>query len=342
MIRYLISLFVMLPFFGNGQVYNLVPVNQMGNASFRGMSIVSDQVAWVSGSNGTIGRTVDGGKTWQQIQPKGYEKLDFRDIEAFDKDRAVTVNAGSPAYVLVTSDGGASWKEVYKNVDSAIFLDGMGFWDNKNGIIFGDPINNKMQLLKTRDGGLNWQDVSGNLKSELSPGEAGFAASGTTIRTAGKGKVWIATGGSVSNIYFSDNYGYSWSVFKCPIWQGENSTGPFSIDFYDQKTGVAVGGNYLKDKENPNNILLTADGGKTWEKPQKPVEGFRSGVLYVNKKTLLATGTSGTDVSNDGGKNWHKISDLSFNVVQKARKGSLILIAGNKGQIYQLKISDDK
>lgn len=318
------------------QSYNLKPVTTGENTSIRGMSVISDKVAWVSGSNGSIGKTLDGGMTWTWTKPAGYEKLDFRDIEAFDENRAVIVNAGSPAFILLTSDGGKNWQECYKNLDSAIFLDGMGFWDAQNGMIFGDPIHNRMQLLKTRDGGRNWQDVSENLKTEMKVGEAGFAASGTTISTYGKGLVWIATGGSVSNIYFSDNYGYSWKVYKCPIIQGESSTGPFSMAFFDAKNGVVVGGNYLKDTENANNVLLTGDGGKTWKKPARPVAGYRSGVTYIGKRVLLATGSSGTDVSNDGGMNWHNISGLSFNVVQKSKTGNLILLAGNKGEIYQL------
>jgi len=326
-------------FTGFAQSYHFKPLSPGGNASIRGMSVVTDQVAWLSGSDGSIGKTLDGGISWKWMKPPGYEKLDFRDIEAFDENRAIVVNAGSPAYVLLTTDGGKNWKECYKNTDSAIFLDGMGFWDGRNGMIFGDPIQNKMQLLKTRDGGLSWQNVSDHLRAELKTGEAGFAASGTTIKTFGKGLAWIATGGSVSNIYFTDNYGDTWKVFKCPVIQGESSTGVFSMDFYDKNHGVVAGGNYLKDKENTNNILLTSDGGKTWNKPSAPVSGYRSGVIYVSRKTLLATGSSGTDVSNDGGINWHNLSSLSFNVIHKSKKGKLILLAGNKGQVYQLLIS---
>ncbi|PWS29543.1 oxidoreductase [Pedobacter yonginense] len=304
----------------------------------RGLNVVSNEVVWVSGSNGSVGKTTDGGLNWQWIKPKGYEKLDFRDIQAFDNQQAIIVNAGSPAYILKTVDGGETWTESYKNLDSAIFLDGMSFWDKNKGIIFGDPIQNKMQLLKTTDAGKTWTDISSKLKISLANGEAGFAASGTTIKTSAGGKVWIATGGMVSNIYYSADYGESWQAFKCPILQGENSTGPFSMDFYTDKIGVVVGGNYVKDKENSNNILLTNDGGKTWRKPQSPVYGYRSGVTYINSKTLIATGTSGTDVSTDGGNTWKHISDQSFNAVQKASKGNLVILAGEKGAIYQLKI----
>lgn len=333
--RKLLCLLVFFPCIVAGQTYKLVSLNSGTNTSIRGMSVVTDQIAWVSGSNGYIGKTLDAGKTWQWMQPSGYEKLDFRDIEAFDAQNAVIVNAGSPAFILLTSDGGNTWTEQYKNLDSAIFLDGMDFWDRKNGIIFGDPISHQLQLLRTRDEGKTWDNISEHLKVPMAIGEAGFAASGTTIRTLSGGKTWIATGGAVSNIYFSADYGHTWQAFKCPIVQGESSTGAFSIAFFNKKKGVVVGGNYLKDKDNSNNVLYTTDGGKSWKKPVKAVAGYRSGVTYVGPKLLLATGSSGSDVSADGGVNWFPLSDQGFNVVQKARKGKLVLLAGNKGYIAQ-------
>jgi len=332
----LLLIFLLFPVLVFGQSYTFVQLPTGPATSLRGMSIVSDQVAWVSGSNGAVGKTVDGGITWQWTKPAGYEKLDFRDIEAFDSNKAIIVNAGSPAFVLLTTDGGESWKQTYKNLDSAIFLDGMDFWNAKRGIIFGDPIKNRMQILTTTDGGNSWQNISSNLKWNILTGEASFAASGTTIKAMGNGKVWIATGGAASNIYYSNNYGAKWGFYQCPIIQGESSTGPFSMAFYDKKTGVVVGGNYLKDNENSNNILLTNNSGKTWRKPLKPVSGFRSGVIYVNDKVLIATGSSGTDLSTDAGLSWYNISKLNFNVIQKSKTGKLILVAGNKGQIYKL------
>lgn len=314
----------MAPFFCAAQSFELKPLNEPSKTSLRGLSVV---------------KTTDGGKTWQWIKPSGYENLDFRDIEAFDDQQAIAVNAGSPAYVLKTTDGGKTWTEHYKNLDSAIFLDGMGFWDKSKGIIFGDPIHDQMQLLKTEDGGKSWINISADLKQPLAKGEAGFAASGTTIKTLPGGKVWISSGGTASNIYYSDDYGQHWNVFKCPIWQGESTTGPFSIDFYDAKTGVVVGGNYVKDQVSENNVLLTKDGGKTWTKPATPVAGFRSGVTYVNRNIVVATGTSGTDVSTDGGQNWKHIDNQSFNAVQKAKKGNRIILAGEKGRVFELLIS---
>ncbi|SEB22004.1 WD40/YVTN/BNR-like repeat-containing protein [Pedobacter hartonius] len=336
--RILFYLILLIPFSGISQTYELGSLTRESNTSIRGISVISDSIAWVSGSNGAIGKTTDGGKIWKWTKPKGYEKLDFRDIEAFDENRAVIINAGSPAYILRTEDGGKSWTESYKNLDSAIFLDGMDFWDEKNGIIFGDPIQKHLQLLTTTDGGKTWKDSSPALKFEMATGEAGFAASGSTIKTLPGGKVWIATGGTKSNIYTSDDYGKAWRKYDCPILQGQSSTGAFSIDFYDANQGIVVGGDYQKDKENSNNILLTRDGGKSWDKPGRPVFGYRSGVIWYDARNCFATGTSGTDVSKDGGQRWYHISDESFNAIKRAKKGSLVLLAGNKGMIYSLKM----
>lgn len=335
----LILILLLFPFTTMAQQFTLTPLNDDTNTSIRGLSVVNDQVAWVSGSNGHVGRTVDGGKTWAWTKPLGFEALDFRDIEAFDDKRAVIVNAGSPAFVLLTADGGKSWQQTYVNRDSAIFLDGMDFWDSRRGMIFGDPIRGRLQILSTSNGGANWDDLSSNLKKDMTLGEAGFAASGTTIKTFGRGKVWIATGGAVANIYHSNNYGKKWKRYSNPIIQGANSTGPFSIDFYDEKNGIVVGGDYLKDQESSNNALYTSNGGRTWNKPLVPVFGYRSAVLYINKNLCIAAGSSGIDSSNDGGKTWKHFSDLNINAAKKAKSGNLILLTGNKGQIYRLDIN---
>ena len=50
------------------------------NASLRGLSVVNDNVVWVSGSNGTVGKTTNGGKNWKWFTVKGFEKKEYRSI----------------------------------------------------------------------------------------------------------------------------------------------------------------------------------------------------------------------------------------------------------------------
>src|SRR5258707_4188403 len=112
-------------------------------SSFRAISVVDNKVAWVGGSKGTIGRTVDGGKNFKFSQVTGFEALDFRSVYAFDSLNVIIANAGSPAHILRTEDGGKNWKQVYRNEIKEAFIDGIDFWNNKNGMIYGDPMNGK-------------------------------------------------------------------------------------------------------------------------------------------------------------------------------------------------------
>jgi photosystem II stability/assembly factor-like uncharacterized protein len=337
MIRCIVAIIVFTSFFGfQTQSQTLTPLAFGKNTSLRGLSVVDDTVAWASGSKGWTARSINGGKTWIWKQIPGYENLDFRDIEAFSANRALLLSAGTPAVILLTTDGGSVWKEVYRNDSPEIFLDGMDFWDADRGLIYGDPIKSKLVLLKTSNGGVNWENISQNNTINLMVGEASFAASGTAIRCDSKGNTWIATGGSKSRIFYSSDYGYSWKVNDCPIIQGKSSTGPFSIAFYTKKIGIAVGGDYLIDSLRLNNLLLTSNSGKTWLKPPSSTFRYRSAVEYLSDLRLIATGPGGTDISNDGGKNWMNFSLIGYHTVRKAKSGKLVLLTGSDGRIASI------
>lgn len=316
---------------------HIITLQSGAKTSIRGLSVVDNSVAWVSGSNGWTALTSNAGKSWTWKQVPGYEKFDFRDIEAFSENKAIIVSAGSPAVVLRTADSGLTWKEVYRNDSPEIFLDGMDFWNSKIGMIYGDPINGKMQLLKTSDSGLTWQNINDNLNVSLIEGEASFAASGTAIRCLKNGSAYIVTGGMQSRIFVSKNFGDTWDVYPCPIIQGKSSTGPFSIAFRNSKRGIAAGGDYQQDTLSENILLLTKNDAKSWVKPLIGPDGYKSAVEYITPQKVIATGTSGTDISEDGGKTWTKLSAEGYNSVRKAKSGSWVLLAGANGKISALR-----
>src|SRR5690348_6541610 len=94
-------------------------------ASFRGLAVVNEKVVWASGTNGTVIRTIDGGKTWNVRQVPGAEKLDFRDIEAFDANTAyiLSIGNGDASRIYKTIDGGKTWKLQFRNDDPKKFFD---------------------------------------------------------------------------------------------------------------------------------------------------------------------------------------------------------------------------
>ena len=305
--------------------------------TYRGLSVVDDQVAWVSGK-GTVITTNDGGAQWEQRKIKGFEKLDFRTLYAFNAKEAVIANAGSPAYILRTSDGGDNWQVVYYNDDDAAFFDGADFWNNRDGIIYGDPVNGRMLLLRTHDGGKTWKELPDRSRPAMKEGEASFAASGTGIRCYGQRKVFISSGGKVSRLYVSNDKGKTWEVRTSPMMHGESSAGIFSLAFATANNGVIAGGDYLNNTLAKDHVFYTRDGGKTWKAPKTPTRGQRECVEVVPPHLVLASGVTGMELSRDGGVNWKPVDgQKNFAVARKARKGKLVLAAG-KGKLSILTI----
>jgi photosystem II stability/assembly factor-like uncharacterized protein len=303
--------------------------------SFRGLSVVNDRLLWVSGNKGTVGRSTDGGKSFQWMTVAGHEKRDFRDIEAFDAVTAVILAVDSPGLILRTFDGGASWQEVHRDNRSGIFLDALHFRNEKEGMAIGDPIDGKFLLLQTADGGRSWQSYPANYPAPVD-GEAFFAASGGNIIELKKGETIFVSGGKQSRIF------YAGQGFELPLKQGETSTGANAIALKHpgKKRGgrhwVIVGGDFAKDKEREGNFCYTRNGGQIWSTAEQPPFGYRSGVAYVRGNKLISCGTSGVDISRDGGRNWKNISVTGYHVVQKAKAGRTVYLAGGNGRIARL------
>jgi photosystem II stability/assembly factor-like uncharacterized protein len=309
------------------------------NASLRGISVVDSLTAWASGSKGTYLRTTDGGKTWQTGKVKGFETLDFRDVEAFDKNTAILMCIDAPAYFFKTTDGGKSWKRKYMNRDPKIFFDGIAFWDSKNGIAFSDPIDGRFFIVVTKDGGDSWKEYPQiNIPAALK-NEGGFAASGSSISVAGKDLVWIGSGGAErARIYFSQDAGENWRAVDAPIKSGNSSSGVFSISFRDDMYGISVGGDYKNDRMKDGNCAITDDGGLSWQSisASRP-EGFRSCVAWNEKhKYFLTTGTSGSDYSLDDGKTWKSIDTESYNSIGISKIDGSCFVVGDKGVIAKV------
>src|ERR1700761_2890645 len=247
--------------------------------SIRGLSVVDNSTAWVSGSKGTIAVTNDGGKTWDWKQVKGFEKSDFRDIEAFSSKEAIIMSSGTPALILKTTDGGETWQEKYRNADTAYFFDAMDFVGKKHGVILGDPIGGKFVLMETKDGGETWHQFAE--RPNALPGEAAFAASGTCLRIDKDGTA-IVTGGSVARLIRSGFQKPVWHFDYLPMAKGKSSQGAFSIS----EDIIVVGGDYSNDKSNDgaacwlNPGLMSIKNG--WVQSDKGPSGFQSCVENVS------------------------------------------------------------
>jgi photosystem II stability/assembly factor-like uncharacterized protein len=46
--------------------------------SIRGLSVVTDDIVWVSGSGGKVGKSINAGKTWVWMTVPGFEQREFQ------------------------------------------------------------------------------------------------------------------------------------------------------------------------------------------------------------------------------------------------------------------------
>jgi hypothetical protein len=298
--------------------------------SLRGLSAVNEKTIWVSGSNGTVGRSLDSGKTWKWITVKGFEKMEFRDIEAFDETSAVIMAVGEPAYILRTADAGSTWKVVYENKTKGMFMDAMEFWNLMSGIVVGDPVNGKIFIARTFDGGMHWRELPADNYPKADSGEAMFASSGTNVRKLNKQEAVFVTGGTRSRLFIRDK------KIDLPIIQGRESTGANSIAVKNEKTMIIVGGDFNAKDSTEKNCVITTDGGISFKAPATAPHGYRSCVEYLEKKKWISCGLNGVDISTDDGNNWTLISSEGFHVCRKAKDDKSVFFAGSGGRIGKL------
>jgi photosystem II stability/assembly factor-like uncharacterized protein len=309
-------------------------------ARLRGVSAVNEQVAWASGANSTVLRTSDGGSTWQKLNVTT-DALDFRDIDAIDAKTAyaLSIGTGPASRIYKTTDAGSTWTLQFKNENPKAFLDAMSFWDAQHGIVFGDSMDGRFDILTTENGGQTWTRLDSSKLPPALPNEGAFAASGTNIAVFGKDHAWIGTGGATTaRVLRTIDRGRTWKVFNTPL-QSAQSSGIFSIAFRDKSHGVIVGGDYAKENEAINNMAFTTDGGETWELA-RGLSGFRSVVAYVpgKKNTLVAIGPTGGDYSTDDGRTWKSIPGAGYDTFSFVKGKAIGWASGAKGNIGKLLI----
>ena len=185
-------------------------------ARLRGISAVSARVAWASGADGTVLRTIDGGVTWEPRPVPGAEKLDFRDVDAMSEQIAYVAQhrTGETSRIYKTSDGGARWDLQFANTDPKVFLDAMVFRDADHGVAFSDSVDGRFVILTTADGGRAWNRVPADRLPAALPGEGAFAASGTNVAVHGSAAVWIGT--TAGRVLRSADGGRSWAISTTP------------------------------------------------------------------------------------------------------------------------------
>lgn len=258
--------------------------------NLRGVSAVSPQVAWASGTHGTYLRTTDAGRTWLSAQVPNATNLDFRGVVAFSATEAFLMSSGpgDQSRIYHTTDAGQHWQLQFTNTNPKAFFDSIAFWGSTHGIVLGDPIPDeagqpKFQLLLTSDG-QTWTPIPSSQLPPALEGEGAFAASNSCLAILSHDpNIWFATGGRAARVFHSPDLGRTWQVFNTPITHGPDSAGIFSIAFRDQLHGAISGGDYKHPEQDGPNLAFTNDGGKTWTLSQIFPQSYYSAIAYDHR-----------------------------------------------------------
>ena len=325
-------------------------------SDLRGIDNVGEGIAWASGSNGTVLRTLDMGKTWGHCAtPPNAETLDFRGVQAFNKDTAIVMSSGKGdlSHLYKTTDGCKTWKLVFTDPDEIGFFDTIRRVTDHQLFLLGDPVNGKFALFTSRDAGNTWF-LADDPGLDAPAGAGAFAASNSSFLSFGI-NLAFGTGGPAASVYRmqpqcdekTGTCALSWQASKTPLAHGAAPSGVFSLAGH-LSTGlsgrsaailVAVGGTYDKPTQSGETAAYSPDGGDTWNPATTPPHGYRSAVAYDPRtNTWITVGPNGTDLSTDDGRNWQALkpdpaANDSPDADQHWNALSLPFVVGPKGRI---------
>jgi photosystem II stability/assembly factor-like uncharacterized protein len=342
------------------------------SAGLRGIYSVDGKVAWASGTEGTVLRTLDGGAHWTKCAVPDAATdgatLDFRGVQAWDEQTAIVMASGrgDKSRLYKTIDGCKTWMLLFTNPDRMGFWDGLQFVpatgrdQGRIGYLIGDPIDGKFTDFISWDYGKTWSrgDHPHPKVAQANDGEALFAASNSAMILIRNGEFFV-TGGSSSRsrtlelhvkhdptIYFKFVGGniplkhcasagaFSVAARLAPDSAGAADLAKFIIRVtHSGDVLVSVGGDYTKPSESLETAAWTADGGLHWTAATKPPHGYRSSVQWSEDlKAWITVGTNGSDISRDDGKTWTPLDDGNWNAL------SLPFVVGPKGRIARLSL----
>jgi photosystem II stability/assembly factor-like uncharacterized protein len=352
MMRKIYLLYFILLFFGQNAFsqkeisYTVNYFHTLPNIQIRALKAISNTKAWFASGRGIWGYTEDAGATWHIDSIKvdtAYPQ--FRSIAVLNDSTVLLLSIASPAYLFKTTNKGKTWKLVYKNSAKDIFFDSMIFYTSKDGLAISDPLEGCFQLIKTDDAGETWKQMDCTKIPKAEKGEACFASSNTNIVVHAK-NIWFATGGANARVLHSVDMGNHFRAYNSPMPVGGQLTGIFSIDFFDETTGVIAGGEYNKPDSAMVSLATSQDGGISWKpfKTNKPI--FGSCVQFKNHDEFYVTGDNGTykcfiDKAQiielrDKAGNELKYTTLSFSSDEKS-----LWLAGDNGAIALINLNSD-
>ena len=317
----------------------VIPLPAQTDALIIGLQSFNDTIVWASGTYSTLLKSNDAGVNWQVFTYPDVDSLQFRDVHPISDKEAIVLSAGegvlSQIFYFHEEIG---WKKVFQMKQEQGFIDAVEFWENGQGLVYGDAIDSLAFLLKTTDFGRSWMRVP--TAPNANEGEGGFASSGSNILTGEEGQAWIATGANGSaRVFYTVDYGRSWKVKTTPMMTGEFA-GLTAIKKTKDKLWI-TGGDLAITDQKLENVFYSEDNGENWKAlPEHQTSGSFYGLAvtnYLENEFVLVCGPKGAEIwLGDQGK-WQVLGkeDIWTATFIDARTA---IMAGRDGKMWKVEL----
>ncbi len=314
----LASMVMTTTLYGDGQWFALQEQDNEDIRDYNAIIFVSAREGWVAGVSalemenpGYIGRTTNGGKTWEKAEIAVNQILS--NVFFYDKKHGWAV--GANGMIVGTSNGGKQWDIQTSKVDNWLY--DIHFVSEE----FGYAVGMGETILQTTNGGKIWNILQGGvLPTRIGEEPEGLfncvqfidestgwiagvfvnpqagVQNGIVKKTTDGGKTWADqltnVEDTLKDIFFIDA-STGWAVGEGGVvlhttnggdrWKIQSSNTQetlSSVQFVDKRMGWAVGGDM-----GINIVIHTIDGGKTWE--NQSIEGTMISKIPVNDLFIL-------------------------------------------------------
>lgn len=215
------------------------------DAAFYDVHSPSKGTVWAVGKSRGSKRGIIYNTTANQLFDGGAEAL----TGVYAKDNSNAWATTGKGNLLVTTNSGLNW-DVTDFTATTGFFNGIGFFNENNGIAVGDPINNQFGVIVTTNGGKNWAKTSSLASIGQEAGLVGaFCIYGD--------RAYFGT--NTGRILRGRDFGKSWTASVV-----ESGATILDIAFHSNTGGIAIYTNRIK---TGNDVLLarSSDGGLNWK-----------------------------------------------------------------------------
>jgi photosystem II stability/assembly factor-like uncharacterized protein len=269
-------------------------------AWFKHISFLDNERGWISGTDGVLLSTVDGGQSW--VQAKKFTTDAILQVHFVDENNGWMLcersvfdkNTRSASYLRRTTDGGRTWEKLEFEEGGRERVVSLLFAPNGRAMAFGEG----GVIYVLQEDKLSWKRTQTPMHYLMLDGAYATEQVGAIVGAGG-------------TIMFTEDSGFTWEKASLI---GDRDMRFSSVSFAGDKGAWAVG--------TKGRIYRSNGGGRLWRQQVSGVTANLTDVWFTSATSGWAIGENGVIVrTRDGGNNWtdvpsrttHRLEKIVFN-----------------------------